>query len=250
MRHARASPLPAMARCGRLRCASSATGKQIAVVLSGCGVYDGSEVHESVFVLSQVSARGGTYQCFAPDKAMMHVVDHTAGSEMPETRNVLTESARIARGAVKALTELDPAGFDAVIFPGGFGAAKNLSDFATAGPELAVETETARVITGFRAADKPLGFCCISPVLAAKVLGGGVELTVGSDEESEEWPYAGAAGAIDAVGATHVVKPLAEAHTDAAQKVVSSPAYMNNTRPIHEVEASVRAMVDGVVELL
>merc|ERR1712048_1143266 len=125
---------------------------------------------------------------------------------------------------------LTAGGFDAVVFPGGFGAAKNLSNFASAGPELEVESETARVITEFKTAGKPLGFCCISPVVAAKVLGSGVELTVGSDQESEEWPYAGAAGAINAVGAKHIVKPLAEVHIDASQKVASSAAYMINSK--------------------
>merc|ERR1712048_1150583 len=134
---------------------------------------------------------------------------------------------------------LTAGGFDAVVFPGGFGAAKNLSNFASAGPELEVESETARVITEFKTAGKPLGFCCISPVIAAKVLGSGVELTVGSDKESEEWPYAGAAGAINANGGKHVVKALTEAHTDTGHKVVTSPAYMNNSKPIHEIEVSV-----------
>eukprot|EP01065_Artemidia_motanka_P024503 TRINITY_DN2929_c0_g1_i1.p2 TRINITY_DN2929_c0_g1~~TRINITY_DN2929_c0_g1_i1.p2 ORF type:complete len:251 (+),score=74.27 TRINITY_DN2929_c0_g1_i1:55-807(+) len=225
-------------------------GKRIAVILSGCGVYDGSEVQEATFVMAGITRRGASFKCFAPDKPQMHVVDHTKGEEMEPARNVLVESARIARGDVSPLTDLKGADFDAVIFPGGFGAAKNLSSFATQGPELTVDADVAAAINDFRAAGKPLGFCCIAPVIAAKVIGDGVELTVGGDKEGADWPFAGAAGAINVVGGRHVVKGPSEAHTDAAKKVVSSAAYMCGTAQVHEVQDSVDAMVDGVAKLL
>eukprot|EP00929_Paragymnodinium_shiwhaense_P023986 TRINITY_DN14891_c0_g1_i1.p3 TRINITY_DN14891_c0_g1~~TRINITY_DN14891_c0_g1_i1.p3 ORF type:complete len:263 (-),score=76.73 TRINITY_DN14891_c0_g1_i1:1960-2748(-) len=233
---------------------AAATGKKVAVVLSGCGVADGSEVQESVFVLSRLSRAGATTSCFAPDKPQMHVVDHTkfAPEESTAERNVLKESARIARGSVQALSELRASDFDAVIFPGGFGAAKNLSDFATKGAELEVEPDVERVIKEFHTAKKAMGFCCIAPVLAAKVLGksAAVELTVGSDKEGESWPYAGAAGAIDALGAKHVVKELSESHVDSGNKVVTSAAWMCGTAQVHEIEDSVAAMVEDTLKLV
>eukprot|EP00928_Gymnodinium_smaydae_P091679 TRINITY_DN75403_c0_g1_i1.p1 TRINITY_DN75403_c0_g1~~TRINITY_DN75403_c0_g1_i1.p1 ORF type:complete len:264 (-),score=63.99 TRINITY_DN75403_c0_g1_i1:49-840(-) len=232
------------------RAFASGSGKKVAVVLAGAGVADGSEIQEAVFVLSTLSKMGASASCFAPDKPQMHVVNHT--SFQPEegaTRNVLQESARIARGAVANLATLKAADFDAVIFPGGFGVAKNLSNFATEGPNLTVDADVARVIGEFHAQKKALGFYCIAPVLAARVLGSGVELTVGSDKEGEDWPYAGAAGAINAVGAKHVVKPLGEAHVDASNKVVSSAAYMCGTAKVHEIEESVAAMVKGTLAL-
>mmetsp|Transcript_40954 Transcript_40954/g.107561 ORF Transcript_40954/g.107561 Transcript_40954/m.107561 type:complete len:256 (+) Transcript_40954:31-798(+) len=231
--------------------ATSLGNKKVAVVLSGCGVYDGSEVQESVFVLNAISRRGGTYAAFAPDKPQMHAVDHTAGTEHPETRNALQESARIVRGAVKPLGELKEADFDAVVFPGGFGAAKNLSDFATKGPEMTVDPTVAHIISSFHAAHKPIGLCCIAPVLAARVLAPhGVEVTVGSDQESEAYPYAGAAGAIASFGAKHVVKALGEAHVDAGNRVATSTAYMCNTAAVHEVGESVEAMVEEVAKMV
>eukprot|EP00397_Hematodinium_sp_SG-2012_P037088 GEMP01040134.1.p1 GENE.GEMP01040134.1~~GEMP01040134.1.p1 ORF type:complete len:229 (+),score=64.27 GEMP01040134.1:171-857(+) len=223
--------------------------KNVAVVLAGCGVYDGSEVQESVFILSALSKAGATVQCFAPDIKQHHVIDHTAGKEMAEERNVLKESARICRGQVKPLTDLKAADYDALIFSGGFGAAKNLSDFAFKGAEVTVEAQTARVIQEFYDAKKALGFSCIAPVLAAKVLGcHGIELTVGSDVESKSWPNAGAAGAVTALGAKHVVTEH-KAHVDSKNKVVSSSAYMCDTAPVHVIQESVESMVNETIKL-
>jgi len=226
--------------------------KKVGVVLAGCGVADGSEIHEATFVLNHISKRGGKYQCFAPDKPQMHVVDHTKGEPIEgATRNVLQEASRIARGSIEPLSKVDPAELDALIFPGGFGAAKNLSDYAVKGGDYEADPEVVAIIQKMHQAGKPLGFCCIAPVLAAKALPG-VSVTVGSatNEPEGAWPYAGTAGVIDKVGAKHVEKPLAEAHVDKTFKVSTSAAYMNNTAPIHEIELSVEAMVEGVGSLL
>ena len=112
--------------------------KKIAVILSGCGVYDGAEVHESVITLLRLDQRGAQVQCFAPDIPQLHVVNHLTGEEMPESRNVLVESARIARGEVKDIKQANAEEFDALIVPGGFGAAKNLSAFDVKGAECSV----------------------------------------------------------------------------------------------------------------
>lgn len=226
---------------------SQSSTPNVAVVLHGCGVYDGTEITEAVSVLISLGSRANV-QCFAPDQNQMHVIDHTKGEEMNETRNVLLESSRITRGNVKPLTELKADDYAAVVWPGGFGAAKNLCDFAVKGPEMTVNPEVERVIKEFHEVGKPQGFCCIAPVLAAKVLG--AEVTVGSGEEGNpDWPYAGTAGAIDAMGGKHVEKTFDLAHTDVVNKVVTSPAYMYNGQP-HQIFASVNVMIDGVMKLL
>jgi len=217
----------------------------IAVVLNGCGVYDGTEVTEAISVLIALGGRANV-QCFAPDKAQMHVVDHTKGEEMNESRNVLLESARIARGNVKPLTDLTASDYSAVIFPGGFGAAKNLCNFAVAGADMEVDADVSRVVQEFKAANKPQGFCCIAPVIPAKVLKATV--TVGSDNtEDPDYPYAGTAGAIDAMGGKHVVKGPAAALVDSENNVVTSAAYMYNGRP-DQIFDSVKSMVDNVMQ--
>ncbi|CAD7963063.1 unnamed protein product [Amoebophrya sp. A120] len=235
------------------RSSVSHSGKKVAVVLAGCGVYDGSEIHEAVFTLNTLSKKKVAYQCFAPNIPQMHVIDHTKGEPMEkETRNVLVESARIARGKIQDLKDLKAADYDGLIFPGGFGAAKNLCDLAVKGPEVTLEKEVERVVKDFHSIGKPMGFCCIAPGIAAKALGesAGVEVTVGSETESPDWPYAGTVGAIKAVGATHVEKPLSDAHVDTKNKVVTSPAYMCEGAPIHEIEESVAAMVTKTVEMM
>jgi len=226
---------------------------KVALVLSGCGVYDGSEVHEASACLVHLSRASASVSMFAPDAVQMHVIDHTKGEPMSEERNVLVESARIARGKVAPLADLRAADFDAVVFPGGFGAAKNLSDFAVKGPELTLIPDVNRVLAEFRGAQKPIGLCCIAPVLAAKAFGGGdggVELTMGGEaEEGGKWPYAGATGAAKALGATHVPKDSADAaHVDAKNKVVTAPAYMCETA-VHEIFDGIGKMVAEVLKL-
>lgn len=230
---------------------SGAAMAKVALVLSGCGVYDGSEVHEASACLVHLSRASASVSMFAPNATQMHVIDHTNGEPMTEERNVLVESARIARGKVAPLTDLKAGDFDAVIFPGGFGAAKNLSDFAVKGQELTLIPDVNRVLTEFHGASKPIGLCCIAPILAAKAFGaGGVELTMGGEsEEDGKWPYAGATGAAKALGATHVSKDTADAaHVDAKNKVVTAPAYMCETA-VHEIFDGIGKMVGEVLKL-
>lgn len=244
----RSGILPSISRSFHL---SSIMSSKVAVVLSGCGVYDGSEIHEASAVLVHLSRAGASVSMFAPDKKQMHVIDHTKGAEMDQERNVMVESARIARGQIAPLTELKAADYDAVIFPGGFGAAKNLSDFAIKGPELSLDPDAGRVLADFHSASKPIGLCCIAPVLAAKALGSqGVELTMGAEDEQEgRWPYAGATGAAKALGAVHIPKDSADAtHVDAKNKVVTAPAYMCETA-VHEIFDGIGKMVDGILKL-
>ena len=191
----------------------------VAVVLSGCGVYDGAEINEAVLTLLSLEQQGASYQCFAPDRAQMHVINHLTGEPVPgETRNVLVEAARIARGNIKPLTEARPADFDALLVPGGFGAAKNLCDFAVAGAEMTVQDDFLTLARGFHAAGKPIGLICIAPVMASAICGEGTECTIGND--------AATAAAIGAMGGVHLECPVTEARVDRARKMVTTPAYM------------------------
>lgn len=221
---------------------------RVAVVLSGCGVYDGSEVHEASACLVHLSRAGADVSMFAPNIEQMHSIDHTKGEEMKVNRNVLVESARIARGDIKALSELKADSFDAIVFPGGFGAAKNLCDWAVNNVNCTVNSDVEKSLKQFHSQRKPIGLCCIAPVLAAKCLPG-VELTVGhTEEEGGKWPYAGTAGAMEQCGAKHVVKDVTEAHVDTANKVVTTPAYMCNA-PVHQIFDGVGQMISRVLEL-
>lgn len=219
---------------------------KVAVVLSGCGFKDGSEIHEAVSVLIHLSRLGATYRCFAPDKPQASTVDHATGKPEPHPRNCLAEAARIARGEIAALSKLDVDGFDAVIFPGGFGAATNLCTFAKDGPGCAVDPEVIRVIKGFQKARKPIGLCCIAPVLAARIFGTdmggpGCTVTIGAD--------AGVAKAITAMGSRNEPRKVTETVTDAPNRLVTTPAYMCDAQP-HEVFEGVGTMVEGTLSFL
>jgi enhancing lycopene biosynthesis protein 2 len=204
------------------------TQKTIAVVLSGCGVNDGSEIHEAVLTLLAIDRQGARYQCFAPNVAQRDVVDHVAGAPVAETRNVLVESARIARGRIRDLALFDAARVDAMILPGGFGAAKNLSSYAVDGAECTVEPGVAKAIRAMRAAGKPIGALCIAPTVVAKVLGD-VTVTIGNDP--------GCAADIVKMGGRHQVRGHGEVAVDTANRIVTTPCYM--------LDASIRQIADG-----
>jgi enhancing lycopene biosynthesis protein 2 len=214
--------------------------KKVAVILSGCGVYDGSEIHESVITLLRLDQRGAKVQCFAPNVTQLHVVDHYSGDEMDETRNVLVESARIARGKIKDVRELHVADFDALIMPGGFGVAKNLSDFALSGANCTVQADVLNAAQAFVKANKPIGLMCISPVLAAQIFGKGVVCTIGNDHET--------AAALTQMGAVHNECAVEEIVEDASHKLISTPAYML-AQSISEAASGINKLVDRVLEL-
>ena len=191
--------------------------KRFAVILSGCGVYDGAEIHEATLTMLAIMRQGAAYQCFAPDIPQYHVINHLNGEEMDESRNVLIESARIARGDIKPLSEFDGNDFDALIFPGGFGAAKNLSTVAFKGADAVVIPEVEKAIEQMVELKKPIGALCISPAILAKVLKN-VSVTIGSDK--------GTAEAIEAMGATHVETSHGDVVFDEDKLVFTTPCYM------------------------
>lgn len=191
--------------------------KKIAVILSGCGVYDGSEIHEATLTLYSIMKQGATYEIFAPDVKQAHVVNHLTGEEMTEERNVLVESARIARGAIKNLKEYDASKFDALIIPGGFGAAKNLSTFAFAGTDMDINPDVEKAIGETVKAKKPIGALCIAPVILAKMFPN-IGLTIGQDGDTAE--------AIESLGAVHHETAHGEVIVDEEYKVATTPCYM------------------------
>ncbi|XP_054852615.1 glutamine amidotransferase-like class 1 domain-containing protein 3, mitochondrial [Eublepharis macularius] len=221
--------------------------KKVAVVLSGCGVYDGSEVHESSAVMVHLSREGAQVEIYAPDIDQLHVVNHIKGEPTKEKRNVLVESARIARGNVKDLATINVKELDALIIPGGFGVAKNLCSWAVDGKDCTVSKPVEDTIKAFHAAKKPIGLCCISPVLAAKILPG-CELTIGQDTECEKWPYAKTAEALKELGCKHVNKNVNEVHVDVKHKLVTTSAFMCNA-PIHAIYDGIGKMVKEVLKL-
>ncbi len=214
---------------------------RFAVVLSGCGVFDGAEIHESVLSMLAIDRHGGTYDIFAPDVPQMHVINHLTGQVAEsETRNVRVEAARIARGDVKELGTYRAADYDALLFPGGFGAAKNLATFAVDGPECSVNPDVSAAITGTHEAGKPIGALCISPAIMARVLGKG-QMTIGSDADT--------ANAINQLGAEHVEKGRGEVVVDKGLKLVTSPCYMLESR-ITQIEQGADGVVSEMMKML
>lgn len=220
--------------------------KRIGVILSGCGVYDGSEIHEAVITLLAIDRAGAEAVCMAPNIPQMHVINHLAGEPEPgETRNVLVESARIARGNIKDLANVQASDLDAVILPGGFGAAKNLCNFAVSGPDCEVNAEVARLIKEMHKAKKPIAAVCIAPAVLAKVLGDeGIsnKMTIGNDE--------GTAEALAKMGTEHIQCPVEEFIIDPGNKLVSSPAYMlagSISEAAEGIEKTVQALI-GMLE--
>jgi len=191
--------------------------KKFAVVLCGCGPMDGSEIHESVMTLLAIDRNECQYTIFAPDADQYHVVNHYTKEVMNEKRNMLVEAARIARGDIHPLTELKSEDFDAVVFPGGYGAAKNLFNYAIKGTKAVVDPTVEKVIKDFHAHRKPIGALCISPVLLAKVLGN-ITITVGTDEST--------ISNVEAFGAQHINTQQTEVIADKENMVFSTPCYM------------------------
>ncbi len=211
--------------------------KKIGVVLSGCGVFDGAEIHEAVLTLLSVQQNGAEAVMAAPNRDQAHVLNHITGEEMDETRNVLVESARIARGKISDLADVSADQLDALVFPGGFGGAKNLCTFAFDGTAMSVDPQVERIVGEMQAAGKPIGFICITPALAAKLIPGAT-LTFGANCD--------AAGAIEQMGATHEETDVGSITVDEAHNVVSTGAYMMGPW-VADVWEGIDALVTEVV---
>lgn len=214
--------------------------KKFAVILSGCGVFDGSEIHEATLTLLAIKKQNSDYEIFAPDIDQHHVINHLTGKETKEKRNVLVESARIARGKIKPLSQFKASAFDGLIFPGGFGAAKNLSDYAFKGSDSKINSEVEKAIKDMATAHKPIGALCISPTLIAKVLGK-VTVTIGKDKET--------ASDLEKMGARNIITQAREVAVDKKNKIVTNPCYMLDSN-IVDIAEGAENVVKEMIKLI
>ncbi len=203
--------------------------KKFAVILAGCGSMDGSEIHEAVMTLLAIDKQGASYKIFAPDINQYHVMNHYTKKQMSETRNILVEAARIARGDIRPLSAFNAADFDALVLPGGFGVAKNLCTYAFDGANMKVNPEVEAAIRSVKAQDKPIGALCIAPVILAKIFGN-VTLTIGKDESTEK--------NIIALGAKNVRTGHGDVVVDEKNKLYTTPCYMLDARISHIAEGA------------
>lgn len=221
--------------------------KHVAIVLSGSGVFDGTEITEAVSCMIHLSRHNVNISFFAPNTQQLHVVNHAVGQLETENRNVMHEAARISRGSIQPLSNLNAVDFSALVVPGGFGAAKNLSDFAINGTKLTVNADLQRVIKEFAAELKPMGFCCIAPVLLAKVLPG-CTITVGQKANANnDWPYAGTIDSCIELGAKTEEKDVNEISIDANYNIVTTPAFMKNAS-FFQVFSGIGFMIDELLK--
>lgn len=215
--------------------------KKVGVVLAGCGVFDGSEIHEAVLTLLFLNKVGARSVCMAPDIDQLHVINHLTQEAVEDKRNVLMESARICRGDIVDIESITAQQLDALIIPGGFGAAKNLSNFAVAGPQAQVHPQVDRLLNEMATAAKPIGAICIAPVTLVRALSDfKPEVTIGTD--------AGTAGAIETMGGVHHNCRVDEIFIDRAHKIVTTPAYMHNAG-IAEVSVGIEKLVNELMAL-
>lgn len=225
---------------------------KIGVLLHGSGVYDGTEIHEAVLSLLAIAEAGHEYQCVAPNIDQHHVVNHLDGSEMPETRNVLVESARIARGEVADLADFDPNSVDALLMPGGFGTAKNFTKWAFSGPDGYIIPAVKELILNMLEAQKPIAALCMSPTTVAKALEGSpyaAKLSVGSTEAPSPYDIEAISGGMKQLGASTEARTVSEVSLDPSLKIVCAPCYMMEA-DILQVRNNIKQAVEALIELV
>ena len=226
--------------------------KKIAVLLSGNGVFDGSEIQEAVFTLLSIAENGGTYQCIAPNINQHHVLNHITGEEMNEERNVLVESARIARGDIKDINEINVDDYDALVLPGGFGAAKNLSKWAFSGPDGEIQSDVKSLIKNMHDKGKAVVGLCMAPVVIAKALENEEakpKLTVGTTAEPSPYEIDAISEGMNKTGALAEMKTVREISYDADNKIITAPCYMMEAS-ITEVKNNVKTAIDKLFEII
>ena len=225
---------------------------KIGVLLSGCGVYDGAEIQEAVLTLLAIEEVEAEAVCISIDKDQHHVVNHTTGEEMNESRNMLVESARIARGNVKNISDIDPVDIDALVIPGGFGSAKNFTNWAFNGPDGDILPEVKLLLVNMMNIGKPIAALCVSPVVVAKALEGSTyspTLTIGTDQESSEYDINGFTGGLEATGMKTAMKSVREINIDSENKIVTAPCYMMDAS-IVDIRKNIRSAVEALRDLI
>ena len=207
--------------------------KKFAAILAGCGVYAGAEIQEAVLTLLAIDKAGASYHCFAPDMLQLHVINHVSGKELPEKRNVLVESARIARGKIDSLSHFKAADYDGLIFPGGFGAAKNLCTWAISGNQCKVNPDVEAAVKSMFVEGKPIGAMCIAPVILAALFKGTV-LTTGHDQASQSF--------IENMGNVYTISRHGEVVIDKTRNLFTTPCYM--------LDASISQIAQGTEDII
>ncbi|MCB0755893.1 MAG: isoprenoid biosynthesis glyoxalase ElbB [Flavobacteriales bacterium] len=227
-------------------------GYKIGVLLSGNGVYDGSEIHESVFTLLAIDENRGEAVCFAPNVDQHHVVNHITGDEMNEKRNVMIEAARIARGSILDLADITQEKLDALVIPGGFGAAKNLTKWAFSGPDGEINADVKRIINEMVNANKPIVGLCMGPTVIAKALEGvgkKERLTVGTTEEASPYEIDAISAGMEKVGAVAEMKSIREISIDPENRIITAPCYMMEGS-ITDIRENIKQAIDQLFEML
>ncbi len=225
---------------------------KIGVLLSGCGVYDGTEIQEAVFTLLAIEEIGGEAVCISIDKNQHHVINHLDGSEMNETRNMLIESARIARGNIKNITEIDPSDIDALVVPGGFGSAKNFTNWAFNGPNGDILPEVKLLIVNLINIGKPIVALCVSPVVVAKALEDSniqIKMTIGTDKEDSPYDIKAFSEGLEQCGATTEMKSINEISLDRENKIITAPCYMMNAS-IVDVRNNIKLAIEKLEDII
>jgi enhancing lycopene biosynthesis protein 2 len=226
--------------------------KEILVLLSGSGVYDGSEIHEAVFSLLAIDRRRGKITCAAPDKKQFHVINHISGEPMDESRNVLIEAARIARGNIHDIASIQMKNYDGLVIPGGFGAAKNLNQWAINGPEGEIDPDVKRLINEAVDQGKPIAAMCMGPTVVAKALENTevrATVTVGSDEADSPYDIKGISDGMESIGAHPVMKTVHQIAVDSENKIITAPCYMMEAS-ITEIHENIEDLIDKFFEFL
>ncbi|MDC9605409.1 isoprenoid biosynthesis glyoxalase ElbB [Xenorhabdus griffiniae] len=215
--------------------------KSVAIILSGCGVYDGSEIHELVLTMLSLSRLGAKVSFFSPDEVQHHVINHLNGEEKQESRDIMEESARITRGNIQPLSKVNIDELDALIIPGGFGVAKNLCNFAFKGSDCEINKELLSIVQNMHQQGKPMGFICIAPVMVPKILDKPIKVTIGNDPET--------AAQIAKMGGVHVECPVDDIVVDFENKIVTTPAYML-AESLAQAEKGIDKLVRKILEMI
>ncbi len=225
---------------------------KIGLLLSGCGVYDGAEIHETVLSMLAIQEIGGEVVCISVDKPQHHVINHLTGEEMPQERNMLVEAARIARGAITEISEIQPADIDALVIPGGFGSAKNFTSWAFDGPNGTILPEVKLLVVNMINVGKPIVALCVSPVVLAKALqdsGLHLKMTIGSSKEASPYEIPSFEGGLQATGVTTEEKTVREILIDVENKVITAPCYMMEASLL-EIRNNIQQAIEALKNLL
>lgn len=225
---------------------------KIGVLLSGCGVYDGAEIQESILTLLSIEEIGATAVCISVDKPQHHVINHLTGEEMNESRNMMIESARIARGEVTNILDVNPADIDALVIPGGFGSAKNFTDWAFNGPDGTILPEVKLLLVNLINIGKPIAALCVSPVVLSKAIEGSnlsAKMTIGTDKDESPYDIKGFSAGLQKTGTATEMKSVREILIDTENKIVTAPCYMMDAS-ILDVRKNIRSAIEALRDLI